>query len=585
MASALRPKAMDGMVEENGTTGNPGGDPLAHSPGDNNTSVVVTSVQSSSSQQHHLVAATSIVQLTLPTHVTNNNTTIPQNLVASLKREAFEDFQLGDNEEVLGAFNKKRFADLNQSPQVRMQVNCTVQLSKEKHPELLTNEKIEPPENNETGIVKPGTSRSEDPEFMNVDEGFQLLNASLTLIETLNLRETRKVEDMGMKFVRSISENFLGKTGKDPLQVQSVIQANQQSVIQTPANIQPVQLQKGNVILVSKPNSVIHTTQGSLQTLQVATRPLNGSYHVVVDPGSDDSLSNEDDSTKKRRDILTRRPSYRKILNDLGGGEIAGSSSMASLVLTDSSQLTSDTQHLGIYSSPMASLVLTDSSQLNSDGFENCELSVSTKEAMGSLYLWTKRSLRCNYLCEHCITSNWGGSVGRGESSSECDTNEDSELSSHSIPSHYQTHTVIPAGAIQISSQGETVQGLHTLTMTNATTAGGAIVQYAQGQDGQFFVPGVIPKRYHQEYKTLPKKNNIQDCLDETDEDDEVLSVPISQQKRVKHRLDYGSMARVVTQGGGITGGPIIAEDQARKREMRLLKNSWKSGLHMLLTN
>nr|CAD7440806.1 unnamed protein product [Timema bartmani] len=64
-------------------------------------------------------------------------------------------------------------------------------------------------------------------------------------------------------------------------QVQSVIQANQQSVIQTPANIQPVQLQKGNVILVSKPNSVIHTTQGSLQTLQVATRPLNGSYHVV----------------------------------------------------------------------------------------------------------------------------------------------------------------------------------------------------------------------------------------------------------------------------------------------------------------
>ena len=50
---------------------------------------------------------------------------------------------------------------------------------------------------------------------------------------------------------------------------------------------------------------------------------------------------------------------------------------------------------------------------------------------------------------------------------------------------------VIPAGAIQIASQGETVQGLRTLTMTNATTAGGAIVQYAQGQDGQFFVPGM----------------------------------------------------------------------------------------------
>nr|CAD7202615.1 unnamed protein product [Timema douglasi] len=40
---------------------------------------------------------------------------------------------------------------------------------------------------------------------------------------------------------------------------------------------------------------------------------------------------------------------------------------MASLVLTDSSQLTSVSQHLGIYSSPVASLVLTDSSQLTSD--------------------------------------------------------------------------------------------------------------------------------------------------------------------------------------------------------------------------
>lgn len=43
----------------------------------------------------------------------------------------------------------------------------------------------------------------------------------------------------------------------------------------------------------------------------------------VVETGSDDSFSDEE-SPKKRRDILTRRPSYRKILNDLGGGEIAG---------------------------------------------------------------------------------------------------------------------------------------------------------------------------------------------------------------------------------------------------------------------
>ncbi|XP_070148756.1 cyclic AMP response element-binding protein B isoform X8 [Polyergus mexicanus] len=91
-------------------------------------------------------------------------------------------------------------------------------------------------------------------------------------------------------------------------QVQSVIQPNQQSVIQTATNLQPVAISKGNVILVSKPNSVIQTAQGSLQTLQ------------VVETGSDDSFSDED--SPKKRNILTRRPSYRKILNDLGGGEI-----------------------------------------------------------------------------------------------------------------------------------------------------------------------------------------------------------------------------------------------------------------------
>ncbi|KAG7187746.1 hypothetical protein KM043_016794 [Ampulex compressa] len=138
-----------------------------------------------------------------------------------------------------------------------------------------------------------------------------------------------------------------------------------------------------------KPNSVIQTAQGSLQTLQ------------VVETGSDDSFS-DGESPKQRRDILTRRPSYRRILNDLGGGEITDGQS-------------------------------------------------------------------------HPL-----------ESSSECDSNMDSEVSSHSL--HYQT--VIPAGTIQIATQGEGVPGLHTLTMSNAATAGGAIVQYAQGQDTQFFVPG-----------------------------------------------------------------------------------------------
>ncbi|XP_054286629.1 cyclic AMP-responsive element-binding protein 1 isoform X5 [Macrosteles quadrilineatus] len=221
--------------------------------------------------------------------------------------------------------------------------------------------------------------------------------------------------------VTNVREATIVTYNTQPQKGQSVIQSNQQSVIQSANNQLPVlTTAKGNVILVGKPNSVIQTAQGNLQTLQ------------VVEAGSDDSLSNDEDTTtRKRRDILTRRPSYRKILNDLGGEEITG-----------------------------------------------------------------------------------GGKVE--SSGSDCDSNLDSELSSHSLPTHYQT--VIPAGTIQLTSQGEAVTGLHTLTMTNATTGSGTLVQYTQGQDGQFYVP-------------------------------------------------------VVTQSGSLSGGPIIAEDQARKRELRLLKN------------
>lgn len=42
---------------------------------------------------------------------------------------------------------------------------------------------------------------------------------------------------------------------------------------------------------------------------------------MMTDTNSEDSYTDEE-SPKKRRDLLVRRPSYRKILNDLGGGEI-----------------------------------------------------------------------------------------------------------------------------------------------------------------------------------------------------------------------------------------------------------------------
>lgn len=111
-------------------------------------------------------------------------------------------------------------------------------------------------------------------------------------------------------------------TMQAPAQVQSVIQANQQSVIQTASNIQSVQLPKGNLILVSKPSSVIHTTQGTLQTLQIKPEP-NTLASSQGQSCSDDSCSDDDSPKRKYREMLTRRPSYRKILNDLGGAEIA----------------------------------------------------------------------------------------------------------------------------------------------------------------------------------------------------------------------------------------------------------------------
>lgn len=87
-----------------------------------------------------------------------------------------------------------------------------------------------------------------------------------------------------------------------------IIQSNQPSVIQQPVK---------SVLLVNttKPNSVIH------QAIQIKPEPNIG--HGSMIDSDEDSGDSEDDSPKRRRD-LTRRPSYRKILNDLGGGEIGG---------------------------------------------------------------------------------------------------------------------------------------------------------------------------------------------------------------------------------------------------------------------
>lgn len=94
-------------------------------------------------------------------------------------------------------------------------------------------------------------------------------------------------------------------------------------MIQTAAGQIPA-LPRGVLLVCNKPSSVIHTTQGSLQAIQIKPEPHVGSGgSIMTDTNSDDTMSDDEASPKKRRDLLTRRPSYRKILSDLGGAEIA----------------------------------------------------------------------------------------------------------------------------------------------------------------------------------------------------------------------------------------------------------------------
>ncbi|XP_062699994.1 cyclic AMP response element-binding protein B isoform X5 [Aedes albopictus] len=108
-------------------------------------------------------------------------------------------------------------------------------------------------------------------------------------------------------------------TSSGSMQAQSVIQQNQQSVIQTAAGQIPA-LPRGVLLVCNKPSSVIHTTQGSLQAIQIKPEPHVGSGgSIMTDTNSDDTMSDDEASPKKRRDLLTRRPSYPNAHGDGSG--------------------------------------------------------------------------------------------------------------------------------------------------------------------------------------------------------------------------------------------------------------------------
>ncbi|CAH1788300.1 unnamed protein product [Owenia fusiformis] len=107
----------------------------------------------------------------------------------------------------------------------------------------------------------------------------------------------------------------------------------------------------------------------------------------------------------------------------------------------------------------------------------------------------------------------------------------------------------IPPGSIQLATgTGDAPTSMQTLTMTNSSTSSGiagiaggttAIVQYASGPEGgQFFIPAGSVQAY---------------------------------QINANPSLQGGV---VMATGGSLSSGQHVGEEQSRKRELRLLKNS-----------
>ncbi|XP_078703962.1 cyclic AMP-responsive element-binding protein 1-like isoform X41 [Branchiostoma floridae x Branchiostoma belcheri] len=214
-----------------------------------------------------------------------------------------------------------------------------------------------------------------------------------------------------------------------PVQVQSVIQPTQQSVIQAAGQIQTVQVEE------------------------------DGEGHLV----------RTDTDIEKRREILSRRPSYRKILNELSSAEAPGIAKI------------------------------------------------------------------------------------------EEDKEEEAAITSiqTTIPSYVQTSA---GQTIQIAAANQnelTTQGLQTITMTNAgqgavtaaaMPAGTTIVQYTQGDGSQQFV--TVPV-------SISPAGEVQ-----------------AYQIRAPSSLPAGVVMATPT---GITSPQQLAEESARKRELRLMKNRYKN--------
>ncbi|XP_078085049.1 cyclic AMP-responsive element-binding protein 1b isoform X1 [Mustelus asterias] len=228
------------------------------------------------------------------------------------------------------------------------------------------------------------------------------------------------------------------------------------------------------VTLVQLPNGQTVQVQGVIQAAQssVIQSPQVQTVHISTIPESEDSQESVDSMTdsQKRREILSRRPSYRKILNELS----------------------SDTP-----------------------GVPRIDEEKSEEESVSTVTTMTMP------------TPIYQTSSG-------------------------QYIAITQGGAIQLANNGtDGVQGLQTLTMSNAATAqgGAAIVQYAQSPDGQqIFVPGsqVVVQGAGGDVQTY-----------------QIRTTPNS----------TAGQGMVMASSPVLQNQPQNAEETTRKREIRLMKN------------
>lgn len=179
-----------------------------------------------------------------------------------------------------------------------------------------------------------------------------------------------------------------------------------------------------------------------------------------------------DDESKKRREVLERRPSYRKILNDLSSADV--------------SQIVSQFQQPDI--------------KLDPDHHPH------------------------NHQQQHSPTNN-NSSGGTSVVTSGATSGNNNQQSVQSVPTTHQQATitvasaspylkVVPASTIQLagSAAGSPADGLSGISAlavnTGSATGTGTIVQY-HGQDGQpFFVPGMT-RATTPAFRTQPFTNRL----------------------------------------------------------------------------